>query len=180
MKDEVLWNTFRLRLKIFPKHFGELCVHSYRTFFLVFQTTKLFITLVAEISIHLRNNHSYSHTKSHWDCQTTPRQTDSRGCRSNHRRPWRASLFAEDCSEDDDCPLLNTHYDITVTQHKACDFSWSDGDSFVPNLLSLIRINCFVRTNEDKQLTPGRIHTQRKINLLFVSVDDLTEFCKTD
>lgn len=96
MKDEVLWNTFRLRLKIFPKHFGELCVHSYRTFFLVFQTTKLFITLVAEISIHLRNNHSYSHTKSHWDCQTTPRQTDSRGCRLNHRRPWRASLFAEE------------------------------------------------------------------------------------
>lgn len=42
------------------------------------------------------------------------------------------------------------------------------------------RINCFVRTNEDKQLTPGRIHTQWKINLLFVSVDDLNEFCQTD
>lgn len=72
-----------------------VCIHI-ALFFLVFQTTKLFITLVAEISIHLRNNHSYSHTKSHWDCQTTPRQTDSRGCRLNHRRPWRASLFAEE------------------------------------------------------------------------------------
>lgn len=152
-------------LRFFQSTF-VIFVRIYIALLLVFQTTKLFITLVAEISIHLSNNHSYSHTKSHWDCQMTPRQTDSRGCRLNHRRPWRASLFAEECSEGDDGPLLNTHYDITVAQHKACDFSWSDGDSFVTNLLSLIRINCFVGTNENKQLTPGRIHTQWKMNLL--------------